>query len=471
MSLNTKPVITTPAVRWRSGQRIGMNIWIFGVLFVLLTALDWWIATPRTNSFNWYLTVIWSLPLPFTVVALTGAVLSRRVVPSASLGRIPQLVIFQIPTVARFDTLGALDRVVASVADAAPAHCNQWRVDIVTEATAEALSELRQRWGHHPQVRIVVVPTAYQTPQGTRFKARANHYAHEARLADNEATERVWVYHLDDDTAVGLDTVAAVAEFIDRKGGRYWLAQGVLGFPLDLTQSLWTRLADAVRPADDLSRFYFFTGWLRRPMVGLHGENLLIRADIEASIGWDFGPTVIVEDAYFGLTFARRYPGRSAFIPAFTYGASPASARDLVKQRKRWLAGLLRLMRDRQIPWRDRAYLGFSAMYWASSVAQHLFVILAIATIMGYHNTAPVWRPIVVIWGFNFAFWVWTYCQGLWLNVQISAPLWRRRVWALFPLLIVGLPLITALETVASVMGLFSVFEREVRFDVIQKLV
>ena len=63
-----------------------------------------------------------------------------------------------------------------------------------------------------PGVRGVTVPRAYETPNGTRFKARANHYA--LTLRDTAG----WVLHLDDDTceAVGrarVDKINSVMGF------------------------------------------------------------------------------------------------------------------------------------------------------------------------------------------------------------------------------------------------------------------
>ena len=54
----------------------------------------------------------------------------------------------------------------------------------------------------------------------------------------------------------------------------------------------------------------------------------VVRASVEAAIGWDFGPAAIVEDAQFALEFAARYPGRTGWFPARCYGVSPATLRN-----------------------------------------------------------------------------------------------------------------------------------------------
>lgn len=86
---------------------------------------------------------------------------------------------------------------------------------------------------------------------------------------------------------------------------------------------------------------------------------------VEDSIGWDFGPTVKVEDAYFGLSFASRYPGRSTFLPSCSYGASPANMRDLITQRRRWAAGLVALLFDSKVSWKVKPVLYYSIANWS----------------------------------------------------------------------------------------------------------
>ena len=52
-----------------------------------------------------------------------------------------------------------------------------------------------------------------------------------------ENTDQCYVYHLDDDTHIGEDTAASLAEFIEFDGDRFYLAQGILTFPHELTPS------------------------------------------------------------------------------------------------------------------------------------------------------------------------------------------------------------------------------------------
>jgi beta-1,4-mannosyltransferase len=193
----------------------------------------------------------------------------------------------------------------------------------------------------------------------------------------------------------------------------------VLAFPHQLSSSKFAVLADSIRPADDLTRFQFFTGVLGRPQGGMHGDNLLVRASVEVQVGWDFGPTK-VEDAYFALRFATGGYGKSAFLNAFSYGASPHTLGDLVKQRRRWAAGLIKLLFDRSLPLGSRLPLAYAVAIWTSGVFQHISLVVLIALLTATPGTSPVAAWIVPIWSFGFGYLVWSYLEGLRVNLQAS---------------------------------------------------
>lgn len=397
------------------------NFLKFAVVYVCAATCMWLINAITTPSpINYYVTVVWAAYLPIALVGMTGSYFVRRFKPSTYQGAVDQLVIVALPTIARGDVLPALNRVIASILALAPATLANFRIDLALDEGAEASDHLRRLYRNEPRLRIVIVPSTYQPSNGTRYKARASQYLTELRTREGESRDDVFVYHLDDDTAVGCDTIASIAEFIAKDTGEIHVAQGVLAFPRQLASNRFCWLADAIRPADDMSRFYFFTGLLRWPVAGFHGEHLLVRASIEAEIGWDFGESVKVEDAYFALTFAQRYPNRSAFLNSVSYGASPATVGDLVMQRRRWAAGLFGLAFDRQFNWVSRIPLMFAIVNWGSGLFQHAGVILLAAFLLGDGNSSPIVRAVTLIWAFNMAFVLWMYLAGLRLNVDTS---------------------------------------------------
>ncbi|HST85452.1 MAG TPA: glycosyltransferase family 2 protein [Kineosporiaceae bacterium] len=449
----------------------------FFIPLVIILTLT--VITYRTNRtpLGWILTVVWSLPIVGTLIGLQGAVLLRHSPRDRrQLTTPPPLVTAEtlfviVPTIGRHDTFPALARSVSSFVEYLPVAFQHLWVHILVEDGCEAMQQIRALADQHPQVRLVVVPRGYSTPNGTRFKARANHYAHQLRYSEGDARDDVWVLHMDDDTGIGPDTASALAHFVQRQAtagpDAKHLAQGILSYPRENAVNRFTWLADAVRPADDFARFRAATG-SGTPVAGVHGELLMIRGSAEATIGWDFGPNSIVEDAHFALTFCSRYPGRSDWFNGRSYGASPATVHDLIRQRERWAWGLIALAMNRSIPLRYRFFLALSLMTWAIGPLQHLLVVLLIGWVVGMTNTSPVTESVLLLWSVNLAYVIWTYWEGLRLNVLSSQK--RRRYWW-EPIAVVSLiPIFALLEGLGGLRGLLKFLQRaDKEFVVIAK--
>jgi beta-1,4-mannosyltransferase len=455
---------------WRPG------ITPFLVTFAVVLTVSLLLFRPNPTPLGWTLTIVWSLPAYASMVSLQGTMLIRRryrrrsaMTPPARVTQDSLIVV--VPTIGREDTYPALERSVRSYVEHFPAYFPYLRIDVVIEehcAAHERIIELAQSL---PKVRIVQVPADYRTPNGTRFKARANHYAHELRISSDEVHDYMWVLHMDDDTGVGLDTAASLAQFINRQrragAAAKHMAQGILTYPREHAVNRFTWLADAIRPADDIGRLRALTG-MGNPVGGVHGELLLLRASVEASLGWDYGPRAIVEDAQFAMLFSQRYPGRSDWFQGRSYGASPASLRDFIKQRERWAWGLIALCFNRDVPRRYRALLSLSVGTWLISPLQNVGIVLLIAWFTGSMNTSPVTESVLLLWALNFGYAVGTYWEGLRLNVLASADS-RRRPWELAAVVIL-IPLFAFIEGCGALRGMWRFLTRtEHRFTVISK--
>lgn len=446
------------------------------VSFLVLSLYSVWSFHPNRTPLGWVLTIVWAMPIAGTLVGIQGALLLRRRVHSQE-KMVPPTVttrdalVVVVPTIGRHDTYPALERSVLSFVEHLPVFFTHFRADVVVEEGCEATEKIARLAAMHPQIRVVTVPRAYRTPGGTRFKARANHFAHQLRIADGEARDDVWVLHMDDDTGVGSDTAAALAQFVNRQrragdDGKH-LAQGILTYPRENAVNWLTWMADAVRPADDFARFRAVTG-SGTPVAGVHGELLLLRASIEATIGWDFGPKAIVEDAQFALTFCTLYPGRSDWFNGRCYGASPATVRDFVKQRERWAWGLVGLSLNRSIPLRYRAFIGWSVLTWVLGPLQHLGVVLLVAWALGAGSTSPVTESALLLWATNFAYVIWSYWEGLRLNAHSSRR--ARRRWFEPILVVLLIPVFALLEGMGGLRGFLRFLtRRENTFVVIAK--
>ncbi|MCL5783147.1 MAG: glycosyltransferase family 2 protein [Candidatus Thermoplasmatota archaeon] len=448
--------------------KLGIGLWFLAAVFfvvlfpVIVDVSNTW------DIFTIYATISWSFGMPILIMSFIGALRSRNIKISSYSGKIPNLTIFEIPTIGSYNVIPALTRVVNSILLHAPKNLENWRIDIVTEEWAEALNAIKDQFLPEGKVNLVVVPKEYKTITGSINKSRALQYAVEYHAGRGENREDIWFFHLDDDAAVGSDTVAAIAEHIQFKGSKYYIAQGILAFPHQLSRSLIVKFADSMRPSDDLTRFYFFTALLRTPLVGLHGENLLIRSDIESEIGWENGSRQIIDDSCFGLRFSEKYWGKSSFLPAFTYGASPSSVRDMLRQRRRWLVDMTNLGIYGPLPWKYRLMLIYSAMFWSSMITQN--IILATLLLQFFHiiSFELITPPMGLMWAFTFSFWIWFYWNGLHINTSVSEntmPFWKSAL-LMIPLFFF---VIGPLEAIGGIMGIYAFLRNEKRFEVIQK--
>jgi hypothetical protein len=458
--------------RWKPRLAPLMVPWLIVLLIV------GWFAEPYSGPLGWPLTILWTWPIINTLVGIRGTFRTRHMLKQSrarwrgkDTTTCEDFLVVVVPSIGRFDTYPALQRSVLSFIQHLPGHFPWMRVDVVVEEGCEAGDRILRLASRSDLIRVVVVPKNYRTPNGTRFKARANHYAHELRIHENEARDDVWVLHMDDDTGVGPDTALAMARFIEEQyqagPDAKHMAQGILTYPRELAVNRLTWLADAVRPADDVSRFAAWTGG-GTPRAGLHGELLLLRASIEATIGWDFGPRAIVEDAQFALIFCKRYKGRSAWFAGRCYGASPASMRDFIRQRERWSWGLVGLAFNRSLPLRNRAYIGYSVVSWVLGPLQHIAVVLLVGILLSDINTSPESLLVIPFWTLNLAFTVWMYWEGLRLNAGVSAR--GRRRWWEPPVTILLVPFFAMLEGIGGLRGLLKFIRRtENKFVVIAK--
>ncbi len=464
-------------LHWRL-SRWKPRYWPLVTSFLIGLVVIGWVSEPFVGPLGWPLTVVWCWPIINTIIGIRGIHLTRTVLRDSEArwrGSGPvvceDFLLVVVPTIGRHDTYPALERSVLSYIAYLPA-CFPWfRIDIVIEQQCEAAARIARLAARSELIRIVTVPTSYRTPYRTKFKARANHYSHELRIHEREDRDDVWVLHMDDDTGVGPDTAVAMARFIEEqfRAGRdaKHMAQGILTYPRQYSVNRFTWLADSIRPADDIARFSAFTG-SGTPRAGLHGELLLVRASVEATIGWDFGPRSIVEDAQFALIFCDAYRGRSAWFGGRCYGASPATVRDFVRQRERWSWGLVGLVCNRSVRLRNRLLLAYSVFSWIVGPIQNIFIIFLIGFLISDTNNSPVSLFVLPVWALNLAYMLWMYWEGLRLNAGVSAR--GRRMWWEPLAAILLIPFFGLMEGVGGLRGFLKFARRaENKFVVIAK--
>ena len=445
--------------------------------YLVVLASDFWFAG-LPGVLAWPLTVLWTWPIFTTLTGIVGLRRTGKAVRESAarwsghgLTTCDAFLIVVVPTIGRHDTYPALERSVLSYIAYLPRCFPQLRIDIVVDEGCEATDRIAGLAAGSELIRVVTVPKQYRTANGTKFKARATHYSHELRVREHEDRDDAWVLHMDDDTGVGPDTALAMARFVEEQcqagPDAKHLAQGILTYPREYAVNRLVWLADSVRPAEDVGRFSAWTG-SGTPRAGVHGELLLVRASIEARIGWDFGPRSLVEDAQFALIFSARYPGRSAWFCGRCYGASPASLRDFFRQRERWSWGLAGLVFNRSLQRRNRLLLGYSVMSWVVGPIQNVGVVMLLGILVAEPNTSPTTFFVIPFWALNMAYTVWMYWEGLRVNAGVSGD-GRRRWWE--PLAVILLiPVFGLMEGIPGLRGFMKFARRaENKFLVIAK--
>ena len=180
--------------------------------------------------------------------------------------------------------------------------------------------------GYHADEKVIV-PSNYTTPKHSLFKPRALNYFSQW-LKEKGYGSETYVIHLDDDSIVPEKYLKFVLGMKEEAG------QGVLRLR-NGGKSLFSTLADfgRVTSCDMYCAHYNSIG---RPL-GVHGEGLVIRADVESQIGWDFiGNTLNSEDFLMGQTIVSE-GYKFGFIPAGIFISPPVNIKDFYKQRRRWM--------------------------------------------------------------------------------------------------------------------------------------
>ncbi|MCG2884436.1 MAG: glycosyltransferase family 2 protein [Sulfolobales archaeon] len=352
-------------------------------------------------------------------------------------------VIFQITS--RGFNVDAVRRSVESLKYWARKYLKDYEIWLVTEP--DALID------YIDGVKVIKVPSDFRTNNNTKFKARALEYAR--LLRKPYARDDVWVYFMDEESVVGEDTILGIIDFIENNRGE--IGQGLIVYSNLYGKNLLASLADSIRSSGDVSLYYFqivtgFVSWM-------HGSHVLIRSDIEASIGWDFG-TTWGEDSLFGLE-AQRRGYRIRWLKGRLYEQSPFTIRDFLKQRRRWVFHSLDVLRRKTSAKVKTSYF-YSLPVWASGLLNLLIAILSIQSkaLFPFNNSLILLTTPII------ASWISGYLVGLYLNTQpLGLPLRKLALYSVVAL--VGGSLLEGIAVWYAILS--AVRMQDIGFEVIRK--
>jgi beta-1,4-mannosyltransferase len=185
----------------------------------------------------------------------------------------------------------------------------------------------------------------------------------------------------------------------------------------------------------------------------MHGSNLLVRSDIEDSIGWNFGPT-LAEDQIFGYKIYEKYGSKSmGWHGGILLEQPPLNIKDHFMQRRRWVLGSLQNMA--RFPFIHKFklmfklvtyFMGFvsgviSTILYLNTYIPKFLLLLSINefslditswldTLMKIFssevamnasvNASPLDPMIGLILLFPYTVWLFSYQLGLFLNLRYS---------------------------------------------------
>jgi hypothetical protein len=171
----------------------------------------------------------------------------------------------------------------------------------------------------------ITVPTDYKTKNGSRNKMRALQYGIEF-LHERGYGKETYIIWQDDDSLVSRRYVEYVVNHMTEGGGQGCITLREWG------HSLISSFADIVRVSNCESWCKHYN--LKGKPVFVHGEGLVVRADLNYEIGWDF-TTYGAEDLMMGIQISKK--DRFGYVPwGHVAIAPPTTAKDFYKQRRRW---------------------------------------------------------------------------------------------------------------------------------------
>ncbi len=405
---------------------------------------DWllWQGIPSPNRVSeWTIQIAmgaWVLPMLPMLSGLVGMLAHPRRDKAVLANPLPNVVSFRI--VSRGQNAAVLHETVRNierVMEDLPVF--NWAVEVVTDQPV--------LWPASAWVHFIRVPEGYRTPKRTRFKARALQYA----LQYSPLPADGWIVHMDEETQLTYSAVLGIRNAIEEEeaSGRLRIGQGAILYHRRLSagvMGLFLSLADMIRTGDDLGRFHF-QHRVGLPLFGLHGSYILTRNDVEADVGFDFGPPgSVTEDAFWALAQMAR-GRRCRWVEGYMVEQPPTSIRDFLRQRRRWLWGLLLVLRYAPAPLWGKIGLGVCVAGWASS----WLGLAAFWADLGIGQVAP-WQVRAAGDISLVCFYTW-YLAGLAENLRyVHVVRWRRAL--LYVLQIMLVPAFTVLEAAAVIYGL-----------------
>jgi len=239
----------------------------------------------------------------------------------------------------------ANEKVQRSLIESIKYHVSRFgHVTLVVDEGAPLLNTLRYFKG----VKLIVVPSNYR--RDLMGKGRALNYFVEHFVSPDK-----WYVFIDDDNLILDDSFLYEIPYYEANG--FVAGNGIL-LPRP-GKSKMAYAMDWIRYIDDLTLYRFFTGLLGKPLIGLHGELLIVKGAVLKEIG--FNNRSLTEDFRFAIELVKRKYKTWQSNTRISI-KSPNSIRDLMIQRGRWFKGLISDIKYSPTPM--KLIVGFRSFAW-----------------------------------------------------------------------------------------------------------
>ncbi|HKG41924.1 MAG TPA: glycosyltransferase family 2 protein [Nitrososphaeraceae archaeon] len=326
----------------------------------------------------------WFSTIPVAFLTLGRFLKNRNIFVEQDLRRIynDPIIIFQITTRSATKTHVVKRGIDSIINSSLEINYNNYQICIITDDAKDKTTL------NGVNCEVIVVDKKF-TASAIK-KGRALQYAVEHRRKTSKNIPKYWIFHMDDESYVTNQTIISLLKFI--REGNAIASEGPIFYPLKFeSANRLTAIAESIRP---FTCYDCVSQMTNPPPLHMHGSNLLVRSDIEDSIGWNFGPT-LAEDQIFGYKLYEKYGSKAmGWHGGILLEQPPLNIKDHFMQRRRWVLGTLQNMH--RFPSVHKFKLMFKLMTYFMG-----FVSGVVSTILYFYAYIPKVLLLLSISEFN----------------------------------------------------------------------
>jgi egghead protein (zeste-white 4 protein) len=393
--------------------------------------------------------ILWCLPVLAGSLSVAGMLSQRKSPPEIDRNAEPISTLVSFRFMSRGTNTASLVSAVCSV------HAEMQKLPLFPYIVEVCVETPQQ--GLPGRTIEMVLPGYYQTPNGSLYKGRALQYAMEQSSIGDDA----WIMHCDEESHIHESLIYGIYNAVreEEASGQHRIGQGAILYYNSLKKHPFLTLADSVRTGDDIGRFHLQNRYWGVPVWGFHGSFILVRNSVEKRVGFDFGPEgSITEDAFWALASAEQ-GARARWVDGFMVEQGTERIMDFIKQRRRWYAGLLKVVLHAPTSKRLRVPLAVFTAFWSVSWLAIIYTYLNY--VMGWHTDDFV----QAIGNMSFTSYVIIYVIGLRTNLLLNKVHPAKQV-LLYAAQVLLIPVFALLESCGVLMALV---RPETGFHVVQK--